>query len=92
MRDISQRLRPNGVLLLCSPHTWQESSTNKDNWLGGIRENGEALSTYQAIQRILGVEFTEITAPIDVPFVLQETNRKYQMLVSQLSIWQKQKE
>lgn len=92
LRDISQRLRPNGVLLLCSPHTWQESSTNKDNWLGGIRENGEALSTYQAIQRILGVEFTEITAPIDVPFVLQETNRKYQMLVSQLSIWQKHKE
>jgi Uncharacterized conserved protein len=89
LNDLAHRLRDGGILMLCSPHTWQEESTNKSNWLGGIRENGEALTTYQALQRILNRDFEEITAPQDIPFVLQETTRKYQYLVSQLTIWRK---
>lgn len=89
LKDLSSRLRDDGVLMICSPHTWQASSTSKENWLGGIRENGEALTTYQAMQRILTNSFTEIADPIDIPFVLQETSRKYQYLVSQLTIWKK---
>ena len=75
--------------MICSPHTWQESSTPKTHWLGGIRENGEALTTYQALQRLLGTDFKELHSPMDIPFVLQDTTRKYQYLVSQLTVWQK---
>ena len=60
----------------------------KANWLGGIRENGEALGTYQALQRLLAEEF-EAHAPRDVPFVIRETARKYQHTVAQLTVWRK---
>ena len=89
LKDLAHRLRNDGILIICSPHTWQEDSTAKSNWLGGVRENGEALTTYQALQRILSREFEEIAKPQDIPFVLQETARKYQYLLSQLTIWRK---
>ncbi|MGL6166083.1 MAG: hypothetical protein ACRC04_17330, partial [Aeromonas veronii] len=59
------------------------------NWLGGIRENGEALTTYQALQRLLAAEFEEHCPPRDVPFVIRETARKYQHTVAQLTVWRK---
>lgn len=89
LRDLPSRLRDDGILMICSPHTWQESSTSKENWLGGIRENGEALTTYQSMKRILSESFEEVCEPMNIPFVLQETARKYQYLVSQLTIWKK---
>lgn len=89
LADLAHRLRSGGVLMICSPHTWQESSTPKTHWLGGIRENGEALTTYQALQRLLCTDFKELHSPMDIPFVLQDTARKYQYLVSQLTVWQK---
>ena len=78
-----------GVLMLSSPYTWLEEYTPKENWLGGIRENGEALTTYQALQRLLAADFEEIAAPQDVPFVIRETARKYQHSVAQLTVWRK---
>jgi 5-histidylcysteine sulfoxide synthase/putative 4-mercaptohistidine N1-methyltranferase len=89
LADLAHRLRDGGILMLCSPYTWQVTSTSKHNWLGGIRENGEALTTYQYLQRALGTEFEELQPAQDIPFVLQETARKYQYLLSQLTIWQK---
>jgi hypothetical protein len=59
LRDIAPRLRSGGLLVLTSPYTWLTDYTPKANWLGGIRENGEALGTYQALQRLLAEEFEE---------------------------------
>ena len=82
-------LRPGGVLMLSSPYTWLEEFTPKENWLGGVRENGEALSTYQALQRLLAANYEEIAPPQDLPFVIRETARKYQHTVAQLTVWRK---
>jgi hypothetical protein len=76
-------------LLLTSPYTWLEEFTPKAHWLGGIRENGEALTTHQALQRLLGSQFEEIAQPRDIPFVIRETARKYQHTVAQLTVWRK---
>ncbi|WP_158782471.1 5-histidylcysteine sulfoxide synthase [Pantoea sp. BAV 3049] len=89
LQDITTMIRSGGVLMLSSPYTWLEEFTPKENWLGGIRENGEALTTYQALQRLLAADFEEIAAPQDVPFVIRETARKYQHTVAQLTIWRK---
>ena len=59
LRDIAPRLRSGGLLVLTSPYTWLTDYTPKANWLGGVRENGEALGTYQALQRLLAAEFEE---------------------------------
>ncbi len=89
LRDIAPRLRSGGLLVLTSPYTWLTDYTPKANWLGGIRENGEALGTYQALQRLLAEEFEEHMPPRDVPFVIRETARKYQYTVAQLTVWRK---
>ncbi|WP_413648560.1 5-histidylcysteine sulfoxide synthase [Pantoea sp. B65] len=89
LQDITTMLSPGGVLMLSSPYTWLEEFTPKENWLGGIRENGEALTTYQALQRLLAADFEEIASPRDVPFVIRETARKYQHTVAQLTLWRK---
>ena len=89
LQDITRMINSGGVLMLSSPYTWLEEYTPKENWLGGIRENGEALTTYQALQRLLAADFEEIAAPQDVPFVIRETARKYQHTVAQLTVWRK---
>ncbi|CBA18945.1 5-histidylcysteine sulfoxide synthase [Erwinia amylovora] len=89
LTDITPTIRPGGVLMLSSPYTWLEAFTPKESWLGGMRENGEALSTYQALQRLLAADFEEIAPPQDVPFVIRETARKFQHSVAQLTLWRK---
>ncbi|WP_461535442.1 5-histidylcysteine sulfoxide synthase [Spongorhabdus nitratireducens] len=86
---IHQRIRPGGVLVLTSPYTWLEEYTAKDKWVGGIRENGEVLHTYDGLKRILSEHFEEIQPPIDIPFVIQETARKFQHSVAQATAWRK---
>ena len=89
LEDITPMLRPGGVLLLSSPYTWLEEYTPKANWLGGVRENGEAVTTLQTLRRILQADFEEITPPEDVPFVIRETSRKYQHTLAELTLWRK---
>lgn len=89
LQDITRMINAGGILMLSSPYTWLEEFTPKENWLGGIRENGEALTTYQALQRLLAADFEEIATPQDIPFVIRETARKYQHTVAQLTVWRK---
>ncbi len=89
LRDVVTMIRPGGILMLSSPYTWLEEFTPKENWLGGVRENGEALTTHQALQRLLSSDFEEAQSPMDVPFVIRETARKYQHTVAQLTVWRK---
>jgi len=89
LADIAWRLKPGGILMLSSPYTWLESFTPKANWLGGGRENGEAQTTYQALQRLLESAFEELAPPRDIPFVIRETARKYQHSLAQLTLWRK---
>ncbi|MGL4907290.1 MAG: 5-histidylcysteine sulfoxide synthase [Plesiomonas sp.] len=86
---IAERIVSGGILLLASPYTWLEQYTPVDQWLGGKKENGESLSSFQHISRLLNPQFELITQPKDVPFVIRETARKYQHTLSQVTLWRK---
>ena len=86
---IDERLNKDGVLVITSPYTWQESSTKKEFWLGGYKdENGDEIKTIESLKNILGEKF-ELIHLQDLDFVIKETKRKYQHTVSQVSIWKK---
>ncbi|MET4694232.1 5-histidylcysteine sulfoxide synthase [Endozoicomonas lisbonensis] len=85
--SIHERIRSGGFLVLTSPYTWLEDYTHKEQWLGGLRENGEVLETYTALKRVLGQHFDEVQPPADMPFVIRETARKYQHTVAQCTVW-----
>ena len=86
---IDERLNDDGILILTSPYTWQESSTKKEFWLGGYKdENGNDVKTLDTLQEILKDKF-ELIHTQDLDFVIKETKRKYQHTVSEVSVWKK---
>ena len=87
---IDERLNKDGVLIIASPYTWQESSTKKEFWLGGFYDkNGEeAIRTIDVLKEILSDKF-ELIHLQDLEFVIKETKRKYQHTISQVSVWKK---
>ena len=86
---VESRLNKEGVLVLTSPYTWQESSTSKEFWLGGYKdEEGNEIRTIDNLKKILGGKF-ELIYLEDIPFVIKETARKYQHTISQMSVWKK---
>ncbi len=86
--SIASRLNEKGLLILTSPYTWQEESTAKEKWIGGYKRDGENVTTLHGLEEILGKEFTLIDTQ-DVPFVIQETARKHQHTIAQMSVWEK---
>jgi 5-histidylcysteine sulfoxide synthase/putative 4-mercaptohistidine N1-methyltranferase len=86
---IDERLNTDGILVITSPYTWQESSTKKEFWLGGFTDtNGKDVRTIESLQNILGDKFA-LMHKEDVDFVIKETARKYQHTISELSVWKK---
>lgn len=86
--SVAERLNDGGILILTSPYTWQEESTPKDKWIGGYKRDGENVSTLEGLEEILGNDF-KLLESRDVPFVIQETARKHQHTVAQMSVWEK---
>ena len=87
---IKGRIKPGGVLVLTSPYTWLEEFTERKNWLGGYKaDTGENYTTLEGIAAALEPEFEPLGKPVDVPFVIRETRRKFQHTVAELSAWKK---
>ena len=89
LESIDERINDDGILVLTSPYTWQESSTAKEFWLGGFYdEQGKEVKTIDSLQSVLGDKF-ELIYKQDLEFVIKETARKYQHTLSEVSVWKK---
>lgn len=91
LTDIHQRLNSGGLLMLTSPYTWLEEFTAKEYWLGGYKDSqtGENVTTLQGLHAVLDAEFELVKEPFDLPFLIRETQRKYQHSLSQVTLWKK---
>lgn len=89
LTTIHSRLNTNGLLVLTSPYTWLEEVTTKENWVGGIRKDGEPYTTLEGLKDILSHHFKMLDAPRDIEFVIRETRRKFQHTISQMTVWEK---
>ena len=86
---IDERLNDDGILVITSPYTWQESSTAKEFWLGGYTdENGVEIKTLDSLNKILADKF-DLVHTQDLDFVIKETARKFQHTISEVSVWKK---
>ena len=86
LQSILDRLNPGGFLILASPYTWLEEYTEKSKWLGGVKVNGENFTTLDGLKRSL-LDHCELVDTRDIPFVIRETQRKFQYGVSQMTVW-----
>ncbi|MCF6319594.1 MAG: 5-histidylcysteine sulfoxide synthase [Proteobacteria bacterium] len=89
LKDIVKRLNSGGLLIITSPYTWLEEYTNKENWLGGKKVNGENFTTLDGLHECLDESCEIVGKPLNVPFVIRETKRKHQLTVAQMTIWRK---
>jgi 5-histidylcysteine sulfoxide synthase/putative 4-mercaptohistidine N1-methyltranferase len=86
---IHERINKGGLLILSSPYTWLEEFTSRDKWIGGFRKDGENLTTLRALREILSPNFAAVAEPLDIPFVIRETSRKFQHTIAQMTIWER---
>lgn len=89
LATIHERLNEGGLLVIASPYTWLEEFTSRENWIGGFRKDGEPYTTLAGLQDHLKAHFSLMAEPLDLPFVIRETGRKFQHSISQVTVWQK---
>ena len=85
---IHERINPGGLLVIVSPYSWDETFTEKENWLGGYRKDGEPYTTLEALGDILGEHFEMVGEPEEMEMVIRETSRKYQHTITEVTVWQ----
>jgi 5-histidylcysteine sulfoxide synthase/putative 4-mercaptohistidine N1-methyltranferase len=87
LETIQERMNAGGILMITSPYTWLEEHTDKGNWVGGRKVDGENVSTFEGLKAMLAPHFDLVQGPISVPFVIRETSRKFQHTLSEATLW-----
>lgn len=87
--QIHQRLNAGGILVLGSSYQWNESTTHQDNWPGGFKKDGEPVKSLDGIRRVLSERFTMHSIPMDVKHLIRKSNRRFEIVVSEVSVWRK---
>ena len=86
---IHERLNIGGILMLASPYTWLVDHTPREEWIGGFKKDGESFTTLDGLKANLSEHFELLQQPIEVPFVIRETKRKFQHTLSEVTFWQR---
>lgn len=89
LSQVHERLNIGGILLIASPYTWLEEHTKQGEWIGGFKKNAENFTTLDGLKEQLSAHFCLIAAPVDVPFVIRETKRKFQHSLSEVTLWER---
>ena len=89
LATVHERLNMGGILLIASPYTWLLEHTRREEWVGGFKKNAENFTTLDGLKEMLGGHFRLMQAPLDVPFVIRETRRKFQHSISEVTLWER---
>lgn len=84
LKRLPSLLNPGGLLLINSPFSWLEEFTPRENWLGGTA----AASSAYALKGALEADF-EFIDEVEMPFLIRETERKYQWTVAHSACWKR---
>jgi putative 4-mercaptohistidine N1-methyltranferase len=86
LERVAGLVRPGGQLIIASPYTWLADYTPRRRWLGGFVRRGRPVGTLDTFRRLLVAHF-DLAARLDVPWLLREHARKYQLGVSEATVW-----
>jgi putative 4-mercaptohistidine N1-methyltranferase len=79
-------VKQGGQLIITSPYTWLTEYTPRAQWLGGFKRGGRSVETFTALKAILSPHF-KLSQRRDIPFVIREHARKYQLGIADASTW-----
>jgi len=84
LRQLPGLVKQGGILVLNSPFTWMPQHTEPSEWIGG--KEGE--DSARILQSILDSDF-ELIDETQMPFLIRETERKYQLTVAHSGKWRR---
>lgn len=81
LQRLPSLVKPGGQLILTTPCTWLEEFTPREHWLCDGRT-----TTLDGLHHHLDTHFSLIRTA-DLPFLIREHARKFQLTVAQASVW-----
>ena len=81
------RVAVGGVLLIACTFQWRDGVSVKEEWLGGRRENGEAISGSRALADSLAPHFDALQPPVELYRVETHNARAATLLTVHVSSW-----
>ena len=85
LQQLPRLVKPGGYLVLNSPFTWMEEHTEPAEWIGGQVDGPDSAEELKAI---LDPHF-ELVDECSMPFLIRETERKYQLTVAHSGKWRR---
>jgi len=89
LKNIHERLNDNGTLIIASTYEWEHHQVKREHWPGGFKEDGEPVSSFAGIEKILFEHFSLVNNPINIHLSLRKSSRIYEQRLSEVSIWKK---
>lgn len=86
LKQLPGLLNSGGQLIITSPYTWLAEYTPRGKWLGGFMRDGKPVHTFDTLKQILAPHF-ELARRQDLPFVIREHERKYQLGFADATVW-----
>lgn len=89
LATIDQRLNKDGILILGSTYDWERNNIKRENWLGGFKEDGEPLTSFEGIKTLLQEKFEQVQQPFNLQSAQQISSRNIEVSIVEISIWKK---
>jgi len=87
---LARQLRPGGWLVIASPYTLRREYTPYAQWIGGYYgAAGTPVTVRDGLHQRLAPAFVMAREPVDQPFVIRETRRKFQHTVAEVTFWRR---
>ena len=83
-------VRPGGLAVIVSPYSWMEQHTPKSTWLGGyVGADGQPVYSDAALRALLDEHGFDLLDEEDMPLLIREHQRKYQLIVSHAMVFRR---
>ncbi|HLW09380.1 MAG TPA: 5-histidylcysteine sulfoxide synthase [Fermentimonas sp.] len=89
LSQIHNRLNHFGYLIIASDYEWDLNKTPRDKWLGGFKKDGEPVTSFDSIKKVLEPEFDMIVEPRDILRKVKKSSRVIDNRLLQLTVWMK---
>lgn len=85
--NVHLRLNAKGLLIIASNYDFSEQLTSKENWLGGVKINGENLTGFEGISLRLMSHF-DLLEHHELTRIIKTNRRNAILSYPHLSVWQ----
>ena len=89
LSQIHNRMNHFGYLIIASDYEWDLNKTPRDKWLGGFKKDGEPVTSFDSIKKVLEPEFDMIVEPRDILRKVKKSSRVIDNRRLQLTVWMK---